>query len=238
MEDEISKEILAKRIAGEIVLSDEPSKTIQKWRNIFKIPQRTLANELKIMPSVISDYENGRRKSPGIKIIRRIVGAMINLDEKVGGKIIREFSSMPTKTNINNSVIDMKEFTKGIAVKDFCKKINANLIVRKDMEAAKLYGYSIVDALKAIVELSPNEMVRLYGLTNEKALLFIGAHSGRSSLVALKIANIRPGLVVLQTKEKDIDVLARRIAHIEGIPVALLNSKGNEVKSLLKKSFK
>ena len=55
-----------KRIAGDIVLSDTPGKTIQKWRNIFKIPQRVLAKEVGVMPSVISDYENGRRKSPGI----------------------------------------------------------------------------------------------------------------------------------------------------------------------------
>ena len=85
----MTKETLAKRIAGEIVLSNEAGKVIQKWRNIFKIPQRKLADEMKIMPSVISDYENGRRKSPGIKVVKRIVDAMIAIEEKAGGKIIR-----------------------------------------------------------------------------------------------------------------------------------------------------
>ena len=238
MEDNIIKESLSKKIAGEIVLSDEPGKTIQKWRNIFKIPQRTLANELGMMPSVISDYENGRRKSPGIKIIRRIVSSMIKLDEKAGGKLIREFSNIPSNNNMSEALIDTKEFTKGISVKDFCKKIKAELMVRKDMENDKIYGYSIVDALKAIVELSPNEMVRLHGLTRKKALIFSGANTGRSSIIALKIGNVKPGLVVLQTKEKDIDVLARRIAHIEGIPIAVLNIKPSELKNSIKKAFK
>ncbi|MBU3904781.1 MAG: helix-turn-helix domain-containing protein [Nanoarchaeota archaeon] len=238
MEDDIAKESLSKKIAGEIVLSEEPGKTIQKWRNIFKIPQRTLANELGMMPSVISDYENGRRQSPGIKIIRKIVTSMINLDEKAGGKVIREFSNMPSNNNVNDALIDSKEFSKGIIIKDFCKKIKAELVVRRDMENDKIYGYSIIDALKAIVELSPSEMVRLHGLTSKKALIFSGANTGRSSMIALKIGNVRPGLVVLQTKEKDIDVLARRIAHIEGIPVAVLDIKTSELKSAIKKVFK
>ena len=93
----LAKESLAKRIAGEIVLSEDAGKIIQKWRNIFKIPQRRLADEMDIMPSVISDYENCRRKSPGIKIIKRIVEAMISLDEKMGGKIIQEFAVLPTQ---------------------------------------------------------------------------------------------------------------------------------------------
>ena len=84
----LAKHNLAKRIAGEIVLSSEAGKIIQKWRNVFKIPQRRLADEMKIMPSVISDYENGRRKSPGIKMVKKIVDAMIAIDERLGGGAI------------------------------------------------------------------------------------------------------------------------------------------------------
>ena len=88
-QETLNKENLTKKIAGEIVLSRDAGKVIQKWRNIFKIPQRKLADEMGIMPSVISDYENGRRKSPGIKIVKKIVDALINIDEKRGGKIIK-----------------------------------------------------------------------------------------------------------------------------------------------------
>src|SRR3989304_9416121 len=107
--DSLTKETLAKRIAGEIVLSEDAGKIIQKWRNIFKIPQKRLADEMKIMPSVISDYENGRRKSPGIKMIKKIVEAIISIDEKLGGKVIQEFAELPNKTALSDPVLDMKE---------------------------------------------------------------------------------------------------------------------------------
>ena len=233
----LSKENLAKRISGEIVLSDEAGKVIQKWRNIFKIPQRRLADEMRIMPSVISDYENGRRKSPGIKIIKRIVLAMISIDEKVGGKVIQEFSDVPTKTALSDAVIDMKEFSTPISIKDFCKAIDAPILVREDLANRNLYGYTIVDSLKAVIDLSPVDMVKLYGLTSERALIFIGAHRGRSSMVALKVTNLRPGIVILHGSEK-IDELAKRIAELEGIPLGITKIKDkDELIKLLKNNF-
>ena len=227
----LAKENLAKRIAGEIVLSSEAGKVIQKWRNIFKIPQRRLADEMKIMPSVISDYENGRRKSPGIKIVKRMVEAMISIDEKLGGKVIQEFAELPTKTALSDAVLDMREFDTPIDVKDFCKTIDAPVVVREDLVDKKLYGYTVVDSLKAVIDLSPMDMVKLYGLTNERALIFIGAHRGRSSMVALKVTNLRPGLVILHGSEK-IDDLAKRIAELESIPVGI--SKIKEKEELIK----
>ncbi len=233
----LAKELLAKRIAGEIVLSEEAGKTIQKWRNIFKIPQRRLADEMGIMPSVISDYENGRRKSPGIKIIKRIVEAMISLDEKTGGKIIKEFAVLPTKAVLSEAVLDMKEFETPIEIKEFCKIVEAPLVVREDLSNKKIYGYTVIDALKAITDLSPMDMVKLYGLTSERALIFIKSHSGRSSMVALKVTNLRPGLVVLQGSEK-IDDLAKRIAELEGIPISVTKIKNtDELLKVLKRNF-
>ncbi|MBR9682899.1 MAG: helix-turn-helix domain-containing protein [Candidatus Aenigmarchaeota archaeon] len=222
------KENLSKRIAGEIVLSEDAGKIIQKWRNIFKIPQRKLADEMKIMPSVISDYENGRRKSPGIKVIKRIVEGMIRLDEKAGGKIIKEFSEYPTKAVLSDAIIDIKEFGTPLTVGEFCKKINAKLVVRPDLENNKIYGYTIIDSLKAIVDLPPLEMVKLYGYSSGRALIFSKARSGRSSMVALKVTNLRPGVVVLQNS-KEIDDLARRIGENESIPIASTKIKDVDV---------
>ncbi|MDD5416497.1 MAG: helix-turn-helix domain-containing protein [Candidatus Aenigmarchaeota archaeon] len=237
-EIEAAKDSLSKKIAGEIVLSSNPGQTIQKWRNIFKIPQRALADELKIMPSVISDYENGRRQSPGIKIIKKMVAAMMDIDEKRGGKIIQDFSTTPGKNTISDTGAIVKEFDKPVTVDEFCRKIGANIVVRKDLTESKIYGYTMIDALKAIVEFSPTEMVKMYGLTNERALIFTGAHSGRSSMVALKVTNLKPGLVILQTKDSEIDALARRVAETESIPLALVNLKSDELSNLLKKNYK
>ena len=214
----LSKENLAKRIAGEIVLSSEAGQIIQKWRNVFKIPQRRLADEMGIMPSVISDYENGRRKSPGIKMVKKIVDAMINIDEKLGGKVIHEFSNLPNQSVITEAVLDMKEFDTPVTIKKFSDIIGADIVVRKDMEDKKIYGYTVIDSLKAIMDLSPIDMVKLYGMTSERVLVFTGSNTGRSSMVALKVTNLKPGYVVFHGSEK-LDELARRIAELESIPV-------------------
>lgn len=233
----LAKEGLAKRIAGEIVLSEDAGKVIQKWRNIFKLPQRRLADEMGIMPSVISDYENGRRRSPGIKIVKKMVETMINLDEKTGGKVAQEFAVMPTQTILSDAVLDMREFDTPIETKDFLKVIEVSMVAREDLIDKKLYGYTVVDSLKAITDLTPAEMVKLYGLTSQRALIFAKAHTGRSSMIALKVTNLRPGLVVLQGSEK-IDELAKRIAELEGIPVGLTKVKNlDDLLKTLKKTY-
>ena len=233
----LARDSLAKRIAGEIVLAEDAGACLQKWRNIFKIPQRALAETMGVMPSVISDYENSRRKSPGIKVIKRIVDAMITLDERAGSKVTKEFSNWPSKAALSEAVLDLKEFSVPVLVKDFCKGIGAQLVVGDPED--KLHGYTVIDAHKAIVELPPFELVKLYGLTSERALIFTGAHRGRSSMVALKVTNLKPGLVVLHGGTAEtVDELAKRIAQSEGIPLAVNRaSTVNELLDVLKKTF-
>jgi putative transcriptional regulator len=232
----LAKDRLANKIAGEIVLSDNAGDVIQKWRNIFKIPQRRLADQIGVMPSVISDYENGRRKSPGIKVIKRMVDAMIVLDEKTGGKIIHDFLDFPSRNVLSSALLDMREFKSPRTIKNFCKSLNAPLVVRDDLKNNKIHGYSVIDSMKAIMEVSAVDMVKLYGLTSERVLIFTGAHSGRSSMVALKVTNLRPGLVILHGSER-IDELAKRIAELEGIPVAITKvKKVSDLLNILKKN--
>jgi len=235
--NELSKELLAKRIAGEIVLSNIAGKVIRKWRNIFKIPQRMLADEMGIMPSVISDYENGRRKSPGIKIIKRIVEGMINIDERLGGKVIREFSGIPSQTVLSEAVLGIKEFKEPIDMMQFCKILECDVVVRKDLSDKNLYGYTVIDSARAITDLSPMDMVKLYGMTSERVLIFTGTNTGKSSMVALKVTNLKPGLVVLQGSER-VDSLAKRLGELEGIPIAITKIKDVQILlKILKKNF-
>jgi putative transcriptional regulator len=56
-------------------------------------------------------------------------------------------------------------------------------------------------------------------------------------MVAIKVTNLRPGLVVLHGSEK-IDDLAKRIAELERIPIAITTIKDkNELLKTLKRSF-
>ncbi|QQG39579.1 MAG: helix-turn-helix domain-containing protein [Candidatus Aenigmatarchaeota archaeon] len=235
--NKIAEDNLIKQICGEIVLSTKPGLTVRKWRNIFKISQRELADELRIMPSVISDYESGRRTSPGIKIIQRFVEALVNIDNRRGGRVLREFYSFPSKNILSSAVLDIKEFTTPVNVKDFCKEIKCRIMVREDLGDRNIYGYTIVDAIKAIIELSPTELVNIYGLTTDRALIFTNVSSGRSPMVALKVTNLKPNLVVFQGP-KELDEIALRIGEVESIPVALTRiENAEELMKTLKRAY-
>ncbi|MFQ3294432.1 MAG: putative transcriptional regulator, partial [Natrialbaceae archaeon] len=72
MQDSDHRRGLAEKIAGEVVLSTDPGATIRKWRTDFDVSQTALADQLDVSPSVISDYESGRRESPGIGVVERV----------------------------------------------------------------------------------------------------------------------------------------------------------------------
>src|SRR4030067_2417951 len=84
--------ILARRIAGEIILSSKPGARMRKWRELFAVSQISLSEKMALSPSVISDYESGRRKSPGAKFTRRLVFALLQIDEEKGSRFTREFA--------------------------------------------------------------------------------------------------------------------------------------------------
>ena len=67
-------------MAGEIVVSEKPGDTLRKWREIFNLSQKGLANLLEVKPSVVCDFEKGRRASPGIGTVRKFVEAMVDYD--------------------------------------------------------------------------------------------------------------------------------------------------------------
>ena len=161
--DELSllRERLAKDIVGEIVLSESPDGVIKKWRNIFKISQKSLASTLNITSSVVSDYESGRRKSPGIGVIKKYVNALLDIDMERGGAVIRGFAKNISTPHMSDAIIDIKEFSSGIGVDEFCSSIGASFVTRQS-KTNHIYGYTIIDSLKAITEFSFNEMIKLY----------------------------------------------------------------------------
>ncbi len=211
-------EELKKKIAGEIVLSDSPGETIKKWRQLFQISQVDISNKLEITASVISDYETGRRKSPGIKLIEKIVNALIEIELKRGGKNVAEFASLYKPLDFKSFIILMKDFQKGIKIKSFLRGISGDPCY--NFEDTEIFGYSLIDSEKAIVNFSPVELGRVTSLINRHCLIFTNLHRGRSPLVALRLANLKPGLIILHGIKK-VDDIALRIAKLENIPLAV-----------------
>src|SRR2546430_11877675 len=103
---------LREKIAGEIALCDQPGKTMRKWREELRISQTDLAHHMRVSPSVISDYEAGRRTSPGIKTIHRLVDALIEIDPRTGHKLSKtveeDYDVIPSKPDwsVRKSAVD------------------------------------------------------------------------------------------------------------------------------------
>lgn len=214
----LARDTLARDIAGEIVLSDTPEQVIKKWRDIFKISQKALANRLGITSSVVSDYESGRRRSPGVRVINKYVGALLDIDVARGGKVIRSFSKSAQPQKTSDAIIDIREFGSGRTVAKFCNHISAALLNTGPNKT--IYGYTVIDSLKAVTEFSAQDLVGLYGATSQRALVFTKVETGRTPLVAIKVTNLHPALVVLHGLDV-VDDVAKRIAEVEGIPLAV-----------------
>lgn len=61
------------------MLSESPAQQLKYWRKRFGIKQADLARKMNITPSVLSDYEKGRRPSPGVNFIKRYLVALQDL---------------------------------------------------------------------------------------------------------------------------------------------------------------
>lgn len=220
----------AEKIAGEITLSDTPGQTIKKWRDIFEISQQDLAKHIKLSPSIISDYESGRRKSPGIGSIKKIVIALIEIDDLRGGKVARRYKEVP-----NDQVIkDIREFPYGRSAREFVEVIEGDVIAGKKYLGKELHGYTIIDSLKAIVTFNSPDYIRFYGWSSQRALLFTDVKTGRSPMIAIRAHPLKPAMVIY-IQPKQVDKLARELAEREEIPLVVTNLSMNSLRKLLRK---
>jgi putative transcriptional regulator len=211
---------LGEKIAGEIVFSENPGKTIKKWRISFNVSQSDLAEAIGVSSSVISDYENGRRKSPGLAVIKRIVEALLDIDEKRGGETIKAYERILRADFSMDVIYDIKEYPSPISLEDFVEIISGEIIFGN--LSKQINGHTIIDSLKAILKLSSDEFYRLYGWSTERALIFTKVSTGKSPMVALRVTNLKPGVVVLHgLKREDLDPITVKIAEIEQIPLVL-----------------
>ena len=212
--------LLAEKMAGQIAMSDSPGTMLKKWRVNFGITQTELANYMEISPSVISDYESGRRKSPGTTIVGKIVESIIAMDTQRGGHNIRGYETMLYDGFNMDVIYDTHEYTNPVKLSDIRKKLNVKLVNESANIDKVMYGYTIVDSIKAILELSANEFHKLYGWSTERVMVFTKISTGRSPMVALKVTNLKPGAVILHgIAMDDVDMIAKKIAEIENVPL-------------------
>jgi len=225
-----TKDALAEKIAGEITLSPKPGLTMRKWRNIFSISQTDLAKFLNLSPSVISDYESGRRKSPGIRTVKKVIDAFISIDNKRGGSVIHQYDPI-VKTH--DGIIEIQEYPYAIQAEKFIKAIEGSIVSRsKRGLKKKVKGFTLVDSIKTIENITPVNYAHLYGWSPERALIFTGIQFGRSPMIAVRIHPVKPSVVIYH-KPGSIDPLAIKLADRENIPLVSTNMGLDELKKKL-----
>lgn len=226
------REVLARRIAGEIILSGKPGATMRKWRELFAVSQTSLSEHMGLSSSVISDYESSRRKSPGAKFIKKFVLSLLSLDEQKGSRFIREFSKLTSSPSM--AVMDLREFPIPVRVEYLCKAINGKFVACEEKFVKEVNGYTVVDSRKTVETYSGYEYTQLFGATTERALIFTNVDGGSLPMMIVRVSSLKPRVVVFHKTPPDEEAI--RIAEYEQIPLIFSTSPTVEqlIKSLRK----
>jgi putative transcriptional regulator len=227
------REVLARRIAGEIIFSSKPGATMRRWRELFAVSQASLSERMMLSSSaVVSDYESGRRKSPGAKFIRRFVLALLQIDEEKGSRFIREFAKLTSSPTM--AVMDLREFPIPVRVEYLCKAINGAVVAGGEKYVKEVNGYTVVDARKAVEALSGLEYSQLFGATTERALVFTNVESPALAMMMVRVSHLKPRVVVFHRVKPDMESV--KLAEYEQVPIVYSESPSVEllVKSLRK----
>jgi putative transcriptional regulator len=214
---------LAEKIAGEVAVSDDPGGTLRKWRTDFEVAQTELADELGVSPSVVSDYESGRRQSPGIGVVRRTVKALLDIDERRGGSRIRQHARVLSAGFDADIVHDLREYQTAVPMERFYDAIGATELVSGSHDTVA--GHTVINSIQAISRLSSEEFYHLYGQSTNRALVFTDVTSGEGPLVALRVVKPSPHAVVLHgLDDETVWEHAADLARVDGFSLAVCTS--------------
>ncbi len=231
-DDEGPRRQLAEKIAGEITLSSDPGETLRKWRTDFDITQTELSSELDVSSSVISDYESGRRESPGIAVINRIVTALLDIDERRGGDHIRRYGRVLSAGFQSDVVRDLREYSTPVTIDRLYEAIGAEEVVAGDR--SEVTGHTVINSVEAIRQLSSEEFFRLFGQSTSRVLIFTEITRGESPLVALRVVNPTPNAVVFHGIDRDaLWEHAPELAKVDGVSLAVCTTDIDTVETAL-----
>ena len=202
------------KIAGDVIASPDAGRAMRGWREKLGIRQKALADSLGISASVLSDYESGRRPSPGVKFVRKYIEALVSLDEAKGRVVSKLVASEK-----DEAILSIGEFHSPLDAAKILKALDA-AVLAGDPANVRLYGYTVVDSIKTIYALSGYDFYRIFGATTERALVFTKVGMGRSPLVAIRVSQLKPRVVVIHGP-KEVDPLAVELARKEGLVLAL-----------------
>ncbi len=216
-------------IFGDILVSDSINESLKRWRKIFGVSQVELAKWMGIASSVISEYENERNRSPGTRFLKKFVDSLIEIDMKRGGKIISLLlSSSDEYIEEKQVILMMQDFFKPFKAEALLKVVAGKVLTGEEyVENSYLYGFTVIDSLAAIMNLSGESFYRIFGRSTERALIFTNVSTGRSPMVAIRVYPFKPRMVIVH-KPRIVDKLSIQLAHKERIIYVLSRASDEE----------
>ncbi|MHB1908989.1 MAG: helix-turn-helix domain-containing protein [Nitrososphaerales archaeon] len=212
----------ASHIAGEVVVSGNPGDTMRKWRERIAVKQAILAREMGLSPSVLSDYESGRRASPGVGFIKRYVSALVKLDQNHHKLLTRELEPKD-----KSAILAIGEFKEPVKAREILRAVDGKVVTGEEKLETEIYGYTVLDSIKTIYALSGFDFYKIYGSTTERVLVFTKVGLGRSPMVAIRVVHLKPRMVVIHGP-KTVDVVAEALAKKERIILSLAGEKSEQ----------
>jgi putative transcriptional regulator len=219
----LDQDEFAAHIAGDVVVSSNPGDSMRKWRERIAVKQAFLAREMGISPSVLSDYESGRRASPGVGFIKKYVEALVRLDQNHHRLLSKELEPKD-----KSAILSIGEFKEPVKAKRLVELVDGRVVSGSERLETNIYGYTVLDSIKTIYALSGFDFYKIYGATTERLLVFTKVGLGRSPMVAIRVVHLKPRMVVLHGP-KDVDEVGKALAEKERIILSLSTKKEEEM---------
>jgi putative transcriptional regulator len=170
-----------------------------------------------------------------VGVIRRFVDSLFEIDASKGSGVIKSLEKFALPRSESSPFYTVHDFTSPISGMDFTRIIEGKIVANPSyLDSMKLFGYTEIDSLRVILEMMPQDYPLLFGSTTERAFLFLQVSTGRSPMVVIRVAPIKPRMVVMHNLGT-VDKLAIKLAQVEKIPLITTKLDINEIKERLKK---
>jgi putative transcriptional regulator len=123
------------------------------------------------------------------------------------------------------SPVPLENFARAIGCTTLCGSLDQSI-----------FGYTVINSLNAILQLSSNEFNRIYGWSTERALIFTNVSTGKSPMVAIRVTPFKPRCVVLQGIDApSVHPLVLKMAERDRITVLCTNTEIDTIVNVLRR---
>jgi putative transcriptional regulator len=117
----------------------------------------------------------------------------------------------------------MAEYARPRTMDEVARALKGVWLAGTAMMDQPVYGYTVVDSIKAVTSLESFDFLRILGGNTMRVVVFTNVSRGRSPIIAAKIFPIRPRMIAVHgpRSAEEVDRLAVELAERSGMPYVL-----------------